>query len=162
MRHIFCAGLLVFLSTLDCHAQVGYAFGVEAGVAQLKSPTDTLTGTSLMFLADYEVDPLVAFYGLAGVESADEGNASVDHRTFGGGIALSLLPVLDLRLGLGLNLWESEKNGREESQEALSPLAALTVHQTTGALKWGASATGTRSGEYQSVALRVFALLLLE
>lgn len=162
MRHLFWAGFLAFFCTFDCHAQVGYAFGVEAGVAQLKSPTDTLTGTSLMFLADYEVDPLVAFYGIAGVEAADEGPTSIDHRTFGGGVALSLLPVLDLRLGLGLNLWESEKNGLADSQEALSPQAALTVHQTTGALKWGASATGTRSGDYQSVALRVFALLLLE
>lgn len=143
-------------------AQVGYAFGVEAGVAHLKSPTDTLAGTSVMFLADYEVDPLVAFFGNIGFESAEEARASIDHRYFGGGVALSLLPVLDLRLGLGLNLWESEKNGRESDLEAVSPLAALTVHQTTGALKWGASATATRAEDYQSMALRLFAIILLE
>lgn len=162
MRSLFGVICLILLGLHEARAQVGYAVGVEAGVAQLKSPRDTLAGTSLMLLADYEVDPLVAFYGLAGFESAEESGASIDHRSFGGGVALSLLPVLDLRLGLGLNLWESEKNGLADSQEALSPQAALTVHQTTGALKWGASATGTRSGDYQSVALRVFALLLLE
>jgi hypothetical protein len=151
--------LFNFISTT--HAQEGFGLGFEVGVAQMRNDSLKVQGSSWMFHADFELDPLFSFFGVAGQEFGRDGDDKIAHNLFGGGVSLALLPMLDLRAGLALNTWQANEDGSKDEEEGLGPLVGVTAHQTTGALKWGASANATRTGDYQSLALRVFLIVLM-
>ncbi len=155
--------LLLFLvmTATKAHSQEGFGMGVELGVAQLKNDSLSVQGSSWMFHAEYDIEPQFAFFGQAGQEFGRDGDDKISHNLFGGGVSFSLLPMVDLRAGIALNTWEATEDSRKDEEEGLGPLVGVTAHQTLGSLKLGASATATRTGDYQSLGLRVFCIILM-
>jgi hypothetical protein len=161
MKNLRIIFLLPFFFFLHAHAQEGFAIGVEVGVAQLKNDSLSVQGSSWMFHAEYDIEPQFAFFGQAGQEFGRNGDDKISHNLFGGGVSFALLPMVDLRAGIALNTWEATEDSRKDEEEGLGPLVGVTAHQTLGSLKLGASATATRTGDYQSLGLRVFCIILM-
>lgn len=153
--------IVLILSVAQAYGQEGFAMGVEVGVAQLKNDSLSVPGSSWMFHAEYDIEPQFAFFGQAGQEFGRDGDDKISHNLFGGGVSFALLPMVDLRAGVALNTWEATEESRKDEEEGIGPLVGITAHQTLASLKVGASATATRTGDYQSLGLRVFCIILM-
>ncbi|MBY0517163.1 MAG: hypothetical protein K2P81_09655 [Bacteriovoracaceae bacterium] len=159
MKNFFI--LIVFILSFSAFADEEFSLGFEAGVARLARSNDSVVGSSWSFHTEYMVDEIVGFFGEAGHEYGSKSNTEISHNLFGGGLLLEVLPFIDLRLGLALNAWESKIDGSKNKESNLGPLAGFTAHILTAGWKYGVSVEATRSGDYQSTAMKLFAEVIM-
>lgn len=151
--------LLILPSLLRAEERVG-ALGIEAGVARLSDGSKSAIGPSWLFHFEYQVDPVVGFFGQAGKSEARDGNNHLQQTAFNGGILLDVLPVLEFRLGVATTVLEIEDQNSTKKENELGPLAGATVYTMNGVWKMGASGTVIRTGSLQSAAMRLMLLMM--
>lgn len=131
------------------------ATGLEAGVARLSDGKETVTGTSWMYVFEYQPDKRFSFIGQAGTSSGEENSYRIKMTSFTGGMNFYLLPQIGVQLGLSNNVIEVE--GDKETK--LGPLVGLNFYVPVGIFKLGGTATLIRAGDVHSSALRGMILL---
>jgi hypothetical protein len=151
--------ILFFSFFSHCYAQSG-AMGLEGGVGQLTYKENKGIGPSFNFHAEINLDPLLGFFGEAGKISAKDGTATLEQTAFTGGFFLEALPVLEFRLGLATTVIDYEAGATKSHVTELGPLAGASVFLRSGVWKFGTSATVIHTGNMQSFATRLFALVL--
>jgi hypothetical protein len=151
--------ILVFSSTLWAKQHVG-ALGFEAGVARLSDGSHSAIGPSWLFHFEYQVDPIVGFFGQAGNSEAQDGPDRFKQRAFNGGILIDVLPVLEFRLGVATTVLEIQDKDSTKKESEMGPLAGATVYVTSGIWKIGASGEVIRTGSLQSAAMRLMWLII--
>ncbi len=151
--------VLVFSSTLWAKQHVG-AMGLEAGVARLSDGNHSAIGPSWLFHFEYQVDPIVGFFGQAGNSEAQDGPDRFKQNAFNGGILLDVLPVLEFRLGVATTVLEIEDKDSTKKETEMGPLAGATVYVTSGIWKIGASGEVIKTGSLQTAAMRLMWLII--
>jgi hypothetical protein len=158
MKYIFL--LLIFISSNILAAQHEGALGIEAGVARLNSGSHFAFGPSWLVHFEYQVDPIVGFFGQAGKSEAQNGSYRFSQNAFNGGLLFDVLPVLEFRLGVATTVLEIEDQSTTKKARELGPLAGATIYTQTGMWKLGASGEVIRTGSMQTAALRLMLLMM--
>ena len=158
MKYIFL--LLIFISSNILAAQHEGALGIEAGVARLSSGSHSAFGPSWLVHFEYQVDPIVGFFGQAGKSEAQNGSYRFSQNAFNGGLLFDVLPVLEFRLGVATTVLEIEDPSTTKKERELGPLAGATIYTQTGMWKLGASGDVIRTGSMQTAALRLMLLMM--
>jgi hypothetical protein len=158
MKYIFL--LLIFISSNILAAQHEGALGIEAGVARLSSGSHFAFGPSWLVHFEYQVDPIVGFFGQAGKSEAKNGSYRLSQNAFNGGLLFDVLPVLECRLGVATTVLEIEDQSTTKKERELGPLAGATIYTQTGMWKLGASGDVIRTGSMQTAALRLMLLMM--
>jgi hypothetical protein len=152
---------LLYLFPYFIHASehIG-ALGIEGGVARLSDGSNSAYGPSGMFHFEYQIDPIVGFFGQAGRSDATNDHQRFTQTTFNGGLLLDVLPVLEFRLGIATTILEVKDANSTKKENELGPLAGATIYIKNGIWKMGASGTVIRTGSLQSAALRLVLLMM--
>lgn len=151
--------LLLIPSSLWASEHFG-ALGFEAGVARLSDGSASAIGPSLFSHFEYQVDPIVGFFGQAGKTEAKDGNDRFMQTSFNGGLLIDVLPVLEFRVGVASTILEIEDENSTKKKNELGPLAGATVYMMEGIWKIGASGMVTRTSSLQSAAIRLMLLVM--
>lgn len=151
--------LIFFSSTTPAAEHVG-AMGIEAGVARLSDGNNSAIGQSWLFHFEYQVDPVIGFFGQAGKSEAKDGSDRFMQTAFNGGILLDVLPVLEFRVGIATTVLEIEDEDSTERERELGPLAGVTIYTSLGIWKLGATAEVIRTPGLQTAAMRLMILMM--
>ena len=158
MKYIFL--LLIFASSNILAAQHEGALGIEAGVARLSDGKNSAFGPSWLVHFEYQVDPVVGFFGQAGKSEAQNASYRFSQHAFNGGLLFDVLPVLEFRFGVATTVLEIEDENTTKKNQELGPLAGATIYTQTGMWKLGASGEVIRTGSLQTAALRLMLLMM--
>lgn len=149
---------ILILFSLSTFAEVPIpraATGLEAGVARLSDGNKTVTGTSWMYVFEYQPDKNFSFIGQAGTSTGEEDSYRIKMTSFTGGMIFYLLPQIGVQLGISNNVIETD----EVKETKLGPLFGLSFYVPAGIFKLGGTATIIRVGDVHSSALRGMILL---
>jgi hypothetical protein len=158
MKYIFL--LLIFASSNILAAQHEGALGIEAGITRLSSGSHSAFGPSWLFHFEYQVDPVVGFFGQAGKSEGQSASYRFSQNAFNGGLLFDVLSVLEFRLGVATTVLEIEDENTTKKNQELGPLAGATIYTQTGMWKLGASGEVIRTGSLQTAALRLMLLMM--
>ena len=158
MKYIFL--LLIFASSNILAAQHEGALGIEAGIARLSSGSHSAFGPSWVVHFEYQVDPVVGFFGQAGKSEGQSASYRFSQNAFNGGLLFDVLSVLEFRLGVATTVLEIEDENTTKKNQELGPLAGATIYTQTGMWKLGASGEVIRTGSLQTAALRLMLLMM--
>ena len=114
---------LIFLSSPSTAQDSTGAMGIEAGVARMTDGHTSIIGHSEMFHFEYQVDPIVGFFGQAGTSRASEGKTRFSQNAFSGGVLIEALEVLEFRVGFSSTVLEIEKDSSTRNKTELAPMA---------------------------------------
>jgi hypothetical protein len=136
------------------------AIGVETGVARLSDGSSSAFGQTWMAHFEYQVDPIVGFFGEAGRAQASNENNQFKQTTFNGGFLLDVLPFLELRLGIASTIMEIENKNSTKKENELGPMAGTAIYITQGIWKIGGTGTVIRTGSLQNTSLQFMLLMM--
>ena len=150
---------MFFSATSWADQHIG-AIGFEAGIARLSDGKNSAIGQSWLFHCEYQIDPIIGFFGQAGKSEAKDGPDRFMQTAFNGGILIDVLPVLEFRVGIATTVVEIEDKDSTNKENELGPLAGLTAYTQMGIWKVGASAEVIKTPSLQTAAMRLMLLMM--
>ena len=149
---------LIFSQSAWSNARLG-AIGLESGVARLSDGDHSVIGMNHLVHFEYQIDPIVGFFGQAGKTEASKSKYDFKQTAFTGGVLIDLFPFLELRLGLSNNVQEIDDGDSVKKTNQLGPVTGLTYFIPMGIWKIGTSASISKTQELQNIGMRLMLLM---